>query len=133
MGAPDTFDVPAFVTTLSLLHKTGTSVVAPAFDRDLEEPVAAGITILPAIRTVVVEGNYLLFGDGGWEQVAPLLDLTVYLELDPTVRRRRLIDRHVRFGKTPDEATAWALGTDERNAVAITASAGRADHILRVD
>ena len=133
MGAADTFDVPAFVTTLSLLHKTGIPVVAPAFDREIEEPIPAGITILPAIRTVVVEGNYLLFDEGGWEQVAPLLDLTVYLELDPAVRRQRLIARHVRFGKTPDEATAWALGTDERNALAIAESARRADHILRVD
>ena len=44
MGAPDTFDVDAFVATLERLRHRG-SVTAPAFDRTIEEPDADAIEI----------------------------------------------------------------------------------------
>jgi hypothetical protein len=34
----------------------------------------------------------------------------------------------VRFGKSHDDARAWALGSDETNAGLIAATAARADH-----
>jgi len=43
-----------------------------------------------------------------------------------------LVLRHQAFGKRPDEARAWALGTDQRNAELIESTAGRADLIVRV-
>ncbi|MCY7413336.1 MAG: nucleoside/nucleotide kinase family protein, partial [Salinibacterium sp.] len=90
------------------------------------------IAIGPELSTVVVEGNYLLLDSGGWEEVTPLLDLTVFVEVDDDVRRTRLIERHVRFGKSPADATAWALGPDERNAGTVSATAARAGHVLRL-
>ena len=135
MGAPDTFDVPSFVATLRALrdvHNSCTSVFAPAFDRGIEEPVPDAIEIVQELRTVVVEGNYLLLESGGWESVAPLLDATVFVRLDRGIRQQRLIERHVRFGKSPADARSWALGTDERNALAIEATAARADHWIEL-
>ena len=133
MGAPDTFDVDGFVRVLADLRMSGGPVFAPAFDREREEPVPDAIAIQPEVRHVVVEGNYLLLQSGGWERVAPLLDVTVFIELERGIRQQRLIERHLRFGKTLEDATAWALGTDERNALLIEATASRADHVLRVD
>ena len=133
MGAPDTFDVDGFVRVLADLHVSGGPVFAPGFDREREEPVADAIVIQPEVRHVVVEGNYLLLESGGWERVAPLLDVTVFIELDRGIRQQRLIERHLRFGKSRDEATAWVIGPDERNAELIAATAARADHVLRVD
>ena len=133
MGAPDTFDVDGFVRVLADLRMSGGPVFAPAFDREREEPVPDAIAIQPEVRHVVVEGNYLLLQSGGWERVAPLLDVTVFIELERGLRQQRLIERHLRFGKTLEDATAWALGTDERNALLIEATASRADHVLRVD
>ena len=69
MGAPDTFDVDAFVMTLHAV-RAGEPVSAPSFDRELEEAVPDAIQIEPG-STVVVEGNYLLLESGGWERVAP--------------------------------------------------------------
>jgi pantothenate kinase len=133
MGAPDTFDVDALATTLRELREAKPVVVAPAFDRTIEEPVAGAISILTATTaTVVVEGNYLLLASGGWEEVAPLLDLSLFVELDHDIRVQRLVARHERFGKTPSAARAWALGTDEANAVAVEATASRADHRIRL-
>ena len=85
------------------------------------------------IRIVLVEGNYLLHDSDGWERVAPLLDLTAYVTVDDELRRSRLIARHVEFGKTPDAASAWALGPDERNAALIAATASRADVRVELD
>ena len=133
MGAPDTFDVDGFVRVLAALRAPAATVLAPAFDREREEPVPDAIAIRPDVQHVIVEGNYLLLGHSGWERVAPLLDVTVFIELERGIRQQRLIDRHVRFGKSLEDARGWALGTDERNAVLVEATASRADHVLRVD
>ena len=133
MGAPDTFDVDAFLRTLAYLTISGGPVFAPGFDRTLEEPVPDAIVIQPERATVIVEGNYLLHDAGGWEQVGPLLDVVFLVEVPDGIRQSRLIDRHIRFGKTPEAARAWALGPDEQNARLIAATAPRADHVIRLD
>lgn len=144
MGAPDTFDVAGFVAVLRALraplpHAAGVdnscrTVLAPGFDREIEEPVPDGITIEQELTTVVVvEGNYLLLDSGGWEQVAELLDATFYVQLDDHLRRARLIARHVRFGKSEADARAWALGPDEANARLIAETAARADHMITLE
>jgi pantothenate kinase len=148
MGAPDTFDVDGFLQTLRALRApssltrpsadggpsaagtSGVAVSAPGFDRTIEEAVPDQIVIDPEFPIVVVEGNYLLLRTDGWEQAAPLLDLTFFVQLDQEERLRRLVDRHVRFGKTEEAARAWALGPDEANAVLIAATSTFADHLI---
>jgi len=132
MGAPDTFDVDAFVEVLGSL-RTGEPVSAPAFDRTVEQPRPGAILIQPGDRIVLIEGNYLLHDADGWQRVAPLLDATIFVHLDHVIRHDRLIARHIAFGKTPDAAREWALGTDERNAALITAGSHRADLVLELD
>jgi pantothenate kinase len=131
MGAPDTFDVDGFVQTLADLRLNRSIVLAPAFDREIEEAVADAIEIRPEVETVIVEGNYLLLDTGGWERVAGLLDEIFFVEIDRDIRLLRLIDRHRRYGKSEAEARAWALGPDEANAEIIRATASRADHRIR--
>lgn len=133
MGAPDTFDVDAFVALLERLrdlHNSGETVRAPGFDRRVEEPVPDELALTPELRCVVVEGNYLLLREHGWQRVAPLLDLTVGVVLDSATRHERLIARHIAFGKSPEAARAWALGPDEANAALIAPTLARADHLL---
>lgn len=131
MGAPDTFDVDGFVSTLRAVRAAET-LSAPGFDREIEEPIPDAIRIPAEVRTVVIEGNYLLLDGGGWERVAPLLDLSFFVEVDDRIRLDRLIARHIRFGKTEPDARAWATGPDEANARIIAATAGRADHTIRL-
>jgi len=133
MGAPDTFDVDAFAATLHELRAGHAVVRAPSFDRTIEEPVAGGVEI-DATKTavIIVEGNYLLFEPHGWQTIAPLLDLSFFVELDRGIRIERLIARHELFGKTASAAAAWALGPDEVNAVLVEATASRADHRIRL-
>lgn len=131
MGAPDTFDVDGFVSLLiQLSGNPGTTALAPGFDRTVEEPIPDAITLGPELSTIVVEGNYLLHDSGGWERIAPLLDLSFFVRIEQDIRMVRLIERHVHYGKTPDAALAWATGPDADNARLIGATAERADHVI---
>lgn len=130
MGAPDTFDVDGFVATLEAVRAAKETVFAPDFDRDIEEPIANAIALQPELATIIVEGNYLLLDNDGWERVGPLLDTTFFIHIDQSVRQQRLIARHERFGKKPADAAAWALGPDEVNAALVASTAPRADHVI---
>jgi pantothenate kinase len=130
-GAPDTFDVLGYAALLRRLREDADEMIyAPGFERVIEQPIAGTIGVPRAARLIVSEGNYLLLGSGGWEHVRPLFDEVWYADLDPPSRLRRLIDRHIRFGKDEPAAVRWATGTDERNARAIAATRDRADLLI---
>lgn len=104
---------------------------APVFRREIEEPVADAIEIERHVPLVITEGNYLLLDDEPWSRVRPLLDECWYIEGPEDERLRRLIARHVVFGKAPDEAREWVHRSDEANARRIEASHPRADLVVR--
>ncbi|KOX04013.1 nucleoside triphosphate hydrolase [Micromonospora sp. NRRL B-16802] len=132
-GAADTFDANGYVSLLRRLHRLEpTSVYAPEFRRELEEPVAGSIEVPPSVRLVVTEGNYLLLPDFPWQEVRSLLHEVWFLDLDAELRLRRLTARHEAFGRSPEEARAWALGSDEANTALITPTADRADLVVRL-
>lgn len=130
-GAPDTFDVDGYVALLRRVRQEADrTVYAPAFDRDRELSLAGAVPVLPAHRLVVTEGNYLLLDSPGWRQVRDLLDACWFLTGDDRQRRERLVERHVRHGRSRAEATAWAERTDEPNALLVAATVGRADLVV---
>ncbi|MEV7237225.1 nucleoside/nucleotide kinase family protein [Streptomyces sp. NPDC051020] len=133
-GAPDTFDAAGYAALLRRLRTPGEEgpVYAPAFDRTLEEPIAGAVPVPPHIPLVVTEGNYLLHDDGPWAPVRGLLDEVWFLDLDPDVRVRRLVDRHVRFGKPRPYAERWVAGSDETNARLVDRGRDRADLVVRL-
>jgi len=133
-GAPDTFDAAGYVALLRRLRaaEPGVTVYAPEYRRDLRNGVAGAIAVPPDVPLVVTEGNYLLLTTDGFAPVADLLDEVWFVAPDDAVRLERLVARHVRFGKTPEAAQAWARGSDERNAALVAASAHRADLVVGV-
>jgi pantothenate kinase len=128
-GAEDTFDSSGFVALLRRLREQRDDeiVYAPAFRREIEEPIANAIPVLPEARLIVTEGNYLLLDHGHWKNVRPLLDSVWYVDVDPALRLQRLIKRHVEFGRSEQAAKDWVASTDEPNAVQIDATRSRAD------
>jgi pantothenate kinase len=133
-GAIQTFDDAGYASLLERIRRQapGEIVYAPSFDRTLEEAIAGSIPVRAEVPLVVTEGNYLLADDGAWPRVRASLTECWFLDTDPELRRERLVARHVAFGKNPDDARAWALGSDEDNAVLIEAMSSRADRVLRV-
>lgn len=133
-GAEDTFDVGGYVALLRRLRAGDEPVVyAPAFERDLEQPLAGAIAVRRGARLVVTEGNYLLLDRGRWPEAAALLDEVWFCAPDPAVRLRRLTDRHVAFGKPPEVAAAWVAAVDEPNAALVEATRPRAHLVVGAD
>jgi pantothenate kinase len=128
MGAPDTFDARGYVALLQRLRAASEVVYAPEFRRPLEEPIAGAIAIPPEVPLVVTEGNYLLL----WDEARALLDEAWYVEMEEDTRLEWLIARHVEFGKTPGEARAWVMRSDQANAAVVTATRGNADLVVRL-
>ncbi|MET8460947.1 nucleoside/nucleotide kinase family protein [Streptomyces parvulus] len=130
-GAPDTFDAAGYAALLGRLREEdGDVVYAPGFERVLEQPIAGAVPVPPSARLVVTEGNYLLLGTGAWTRVRSRLDEVWFCGLAEDERIRRLVARHERFGKSPERARAWALGTDQRNADLVAAGRHLADLVI---
>jgi pantothenate kinase len=131
-GAQDTFDGVGYVSLLRRLRLQAPDeiVYAPEFRREIEEPVAGAVPVFPQTPLVVTEGNYLLVPDMPWGDVRDILDEVWFLRPDQDERQRRLIARHEQFGRSAEQARDRALGSDERNASVINATAGRADLVL---
>ncbi len=131
-GAPDTFDHAGYAALLRRLRAAPPETVyAPAFDRDVEQPVAGSIPVFAACRLVVSEGNYLLLDDPDWHAARAELDEVWFVEVDEAVRYERLVARHVEFGKSPEFARHWVEVTDVPNARLVDASRQRADLLVR--
>ena len=71
----------------------GRAVAVPVFDRSIEIARAGAAIILPEVRVVVVEGNYLLLEEAPWTGLAPHFTLTVMLDISEDEARRRLLER----------------------------------------
>lgn len=132
-GAPDTFDSAGYVALLQRLREQrpdGDVVYAPEFRREIEEPIAGAIAVLPSTQLVITEGNYLLHDVGPWAGAAAMLDEVWYVDIDDAVREERLVRRHQQFGRSAEEARAWVESTDAPNARLIAATRVRAHHLL---
>lgn len=115
-GAPDTFDVGGLRHMLDRLRRDDEAEVAvPVFDRAIEI-ARAGARIIPrSVRTVVVEGNYLLLGQAPWSALRPAFDLTVLVRVPEAELRRRLTARWEGYGLAPAAVTAKLEDNDLPN------------------
>ena len=129
-GAPETFAAADFVALVRELRVPDHEVRAPAFDRDLNDPVADRVIVAPEDRIVIVEGNYLLLGERPWSELDDLLDVVGYVDVPDDVRVLRLVARHVEFGRTPTESEAFVALSDERNTTRVRAGRARAQLLV---
>ena len=128
-GAPDTFDAAGYLNLLRRLKAQSADevVYAPDYRREVEEAIAGAIAIFPATPLIVTEGNYLLLEEAPWNQLPGVLDEIWYLDVPEDLRYARLLARHIRFGRSEQQARDWIASTDEPNAVRIASCRHRAD------
>jgi pantothenate kinase len=132
-GAPDTFDVEGFISLIEKVKlESQVDHKFPIFHREIEASIADEGMVPKESKVVVIEGNYLFSEDYNWSAVYPLLDHTWFIEIDDEVRIERLIARHVRYGKSPEEAENWSRGSDETNARFIGLTANRAENRINL-
>jgi pantothenate kinase len=132
-GAPDTFDVEGFTSLIERV-KTNNHVdhKFPIFHREVEASIADEGMVPKESKIVVIEGNYLFSEEHNWSGVHPLLDHTWFIDINDEIRIERLIARHIRYGKTPEEAETWSRGSDETNARFIGLTAHRAENLIKL-
>lgn len=115
-GAPDTFDVGGLRHMLARLRRDDEEEVAvPVFDRDIEIARAGARIIGRGVRTIVVEGNYLLLGEAPWSTLRPAFDLTVLVSVPEPELRRRLTARWEGYRLSPEAVAAKVDGNDLPN------------------
>jgi pantothenate kinase len=127
-GAPETFDTGGLFHMLRRLKENREDEVAvPVFDRDIEI-ARAGARIIPrTVRSLVVEGNYLLLDRPGWRDLHALFDVTVMIVATEETLRQRLIARWENFKLSPDEVTAKVEGNDLPNGRLVTSASAKAE------
>lgn len=134
-GAPESFDRAGFAVLLQRIRaqqhsgRPDATIYAPTFRRDIEEPIAGAIPVPADTPLVVTEGNYLIH----WSEVRDLLDEVWWVEVPDDVRLARLVARHEAYGKSTEQARAWALGSDEANARLIAPGRAHADIVVTED
>ncbi len=133
-GAIETFDGHGLLGLLRRLRcqREDESILAPRFDRSSDSCIPEAVPIEPSDRIVIIEGNYLLSTVAPWTSIRQVMDLCVFLEVDPATRRQRLIRRHMSFGRSNAEAAHFVQSNDERNAAMIEQTRQRADLALEI-
>jgi len=128
-GAPETFDARGFLHLMGRL-RTGEEVAIPVFNRSMELSRAAADVVMPTDRFLIVEGNYLLLDEDPWRALAPLFDLTVFLDVPEAELDRRLVDRWHHHGRDPVEARHWIDTNDMPNVRRVTRGSRKADVVI---
>jgi len=115
-GSPPTFDLTAFEQLLTQVKLNQATVLAPIFNRDIDAVVTDAITISNDTKIILVEGNYLLLKQLGWQKLAQYFDASVFLDVPMEVLRQRLIKRWIDQGFDLKDAIAKADSNDIPNA-----------------
>lgn len=130
-GAPDTFDVAAYVKVLRQLRESDAPVQVPIYDRTLHEPVLeSGPVIDPSIRIIITEGNYLLLDQPPWTALSELLDACWFIDTPLEQSRQWIIQRHIRGGRDASEAVVHYERTDLPNARLVIENRRVADEVI---
>ncbi|SDP85901.1 Panthothenate kinase [Phyllobacterium sp. YR620] len=130
-GSPPTFDCAGFEALLKRLRHIGDDVVIPLFDRKLDLARAGADIVRAGQRILLVEGNYLLLDQAPWDRLAPLFDVTVFLEVDRLELENRLVQRWLGLGHNVGSAQQRALSNDMPNAELVLEESREADFTIR--
>lgn len=114
-GAPETFDVRAFLDIVRAVRPAEEEVLVPVFDRSREIAIASARVVSPGHRFIVVEGNYLLLSLGPWAALEGMFDYSIMLAPPIPVLEARLMDRWRGYDLSEEEARAKVDGNDLPN------------------
>lgn len=130
-GAPHTFDVDGYAALLGRLRSEPTrSIAVPEFDRTLELTRNAAHILDPSHQILITEGNYLLLNQDSWNALAPLFDLTVWVDVAMSTIEERIMQRWLDHGLSASEATSRFVDNDQPNAQLVQSTSRPADIII---
>ncbi len=127
-GAPNTFDVDGFAHLHQrLVAQDCRDIAVPVFDRSMELSRASARIIHSSVRTVLVEGNYLLLDEPGWQDLRAFYDLTVMIDVPLEKLEARLRARWDHFGLTGEDLRTKMQGNDLPNVRLVLSQSAAAD------
>ena len=130
-GAPETFDFAGFEVLLKRIRAGEPDIAIPVFDRSIELSRAAASIIATDTRFILAEGNYLLLDEEPWNRLAPLFDLTIFVDVTRGELEKRLRQRWHEHGRSDEDAMAWITSNDMPNIERVLARRRPADLIIR--
>lgn len=132
-GAPDTFDPAGLYRDLQRIRNNDDNVTMPGFDHAKGDPEPdAHMFDREQHAVVICEGLYLLHDTDGWEGIADLFDLKIYMEQDLEICLERVkIRNRIIPGYTPEEIDQRTDIVDRQNALLVMASKDRADLVVK--
>lgn len=132
-GSPESFDVEAFKELVIRLRESSQTVAFPIYDRDLHEPVLRDVPeqrVGPECRVVIVEGNYLLLHEPQWRQMGWVWGLRVFMNVSLDCARADIIARHVRGGRSEEDAQKHYERNDLPNSKRVLENMMRVDFLV---
>lgn len=111
-GAPVTFDLELLTERIKKVH-AGEECGWPEYDRMAHNPKEDAIKVTGDI--VLLEGNYLLLDQNGWNEIKNYSDYTINISADETDLRTRLIDRKMKSGASREESERFVEYSDLHN------------------
>lgn len=128
-GAPETFDLDKLLDKVKHVAD-GDRCSWPDYNRMTHNPQEDAIVVDSGI--VILEGNYLLLKDDGWDYLKDHADMTISVTADIDMLRKRLIDRKIRSGKERSEAEHFVDFSDMYNVKTVLLRSSDADIMLKV-
>jgi|SRR3989344_1729552 len=128
-GMPDTYDNAQLAEDI-LRFRAGETVSFPSYSRATHDPVPHAHTIKNQDALLLIEGLWLKYDKGGWEQIGPLLDFSIFIDAEKEHVRDAVIARHIRGGRSAADAAAYYDSVDASNFDAVLLSKQRADMVV---
>jgi len=120
-GAPETFDADSFVELINRLHEfPDRSIMCPAYDRKIHDPVENSITIL-------------LLNRAPWNLIRTKMNEVWYIDTPPNTVKEKLLRRHIAGGSSKKEAEKKVESVDLPNAELIKKTLLSADKIVNLN
>ena len=128
-GAPETFDLERLLDKVRSVA-AGDVCGWPEYNRMTHNPAEDAIVVDSDI--VLLEGNYLLLKDEGWNKLKDYADLTISVVADKNMLRGRLLERKMKSGKKVQEAEKFVDFSDMYNVETVLERSQDADVRLEV-
>lgn len=129
-GRFDTYDVKKLAGTLQNFS-VGKEVSLPLYSRKIHDPIESAVAIRneePAL--LLVEGLWILYDKAGWENVGKLIDFSIFVEADNERVRQGVLERHVRGGRTLEDASTYYEANEAKNFNLIMQTKGNANKVI---
>ena len=128
-GRFDSYDVPKLVEVLDKF-RSGDAVELPTYSRRTHEPVEHAVSVKEKNALLIVEGLWLLYQKSGWETIGPRLDHSIFVEADEEAVRAAVVERHMRGGRTREDAEQYYDRVDKRDFELVNQTISRANKII---